>query len=116
MNENAIHYNQGLMNRTLLLADLYLLAMFSGEFQHVMKKVDLPVVPHAQCQEYLRKTRLGKHFRLHPNFLCAGGEEGKDACTVSTICQVQSFKPPYEVQSNRVSRKLLIMNIEIYIT
>lgn len=29
----------------------------------------------------LRQTRLGPDFALHPGFLCAGGEEGKDACT-----------------------------------
>ena len=28
----------------------------------------------------LQRTRLGPNFVLHQGFLCAGGEEGKDAC------------------------------------
>lgn len=51
-----------------------------GSYQVILKKVDLPVVPRHDCQEALRKTRLGVHFKLHETFLCAGGEEGKDTC------------------------------------
>ncbi|CAG0920476.1 unnamed protein product, partial [Notodromas monacha] len=54
---------------------------FFGNYQHVMKKVDVPIVSHAECQRMLRNTRLGNYFRLHYNFLCAGGEINKDACT-----------------------------------
>ena len=28
----------------------------------------------------MRQTRLGYSYKLNPGFLCAGGEEGKDAC------------------------------------
>ncbi|XP_071520813.1 inactive CLIP domain-containing serine protease A3-like isoform X2 [Panulirus ornatus] len=56
-------------------------AFESGEFQVILKKVDLPLVAHGSCQEHLRKTRLGYEFILDKSFLCAGGEEGKDACT-----------------------------------
>ena len=28
----------------------------------------------------LKQTRLGPGFQLHEGFICAGGEEGKDAC------------------------------------
>ena len=28
----------------------------------------------------LKGTRLGPSFKLHEGFICAGGEEGKDAC------------------------------------
>ena len=28
----------------------------------------------------LKSTRLGPNFQLHEGFICAGGEEGKDAC------------------------------------
>lgn len=45
-----------------------------------MKKIDLPIMPHAQCQNSLRTTRLGRHFILHQSFICAGGEPGKDTC------------------------------------
>ena len=49
----------------------------------ILKKIELPVVQKVNCQEALRKTRLGKHFVLHDSFICAGGEAGKDTCTVS---------------------------------
>lgn len=53
----------------------------SGAFQSVLKKVDLPVVSHHDCELALKyQTKLGKHFRLHQNNICAGGERGKDAC------------------------------------
>jgi secreted trypsin-like serine protease len=47
----------------------------------VLKEVEVPVISHRQCEAMLRQTRLGPDFALHPGFLCAGGEEGKDACT-----------------------------------
>lgn len=50
--------------------------------QPIEKEVDVPVVPFATCQTTLRTTRLGVAFNLDPSFLCAGGEPGKDACTV----------------------------------
>ena len=33
-----------------------------------------------QCENMLKRTRLGPSFQLHQGFICAGGEEGKDAC------------------------------------
>ena len=51
-----------------------------GSYQHVLKEVDLPVLTHFDCERKLKQTRLGPDFVLHPGFLCAGGEEGKDAC------------------------------------
>lgn len=47
-----------------------------------MKEVDVPILSQTDCQSALRKTRLGQFFVLDNNFLCAGGEAGKDACTV----------------------------------
>jgi len=44
--------------------------------------VDVPVISHRQCEAQLQQTRLGYDFKLHSGFLCAGGEEGKDACKV----------------------------------
>jgi len=44
--------------------------------------VDVPVVNNFDCEAKLRRTRLGQEFKLHAGFLCAGGEEGKDACKV----------------------------------
>ncbi|XP_037803658.1 hepatocyte growth factor activator-like isoform X3 [Penaeus monodon] len=54
---------------------------FNGSYQVILKQVDLPLVDNYACQEKLRKTRLGKYFILDKSFVCAGGEEGKDACT-----------------------------------
>lgn len=51
-----------------------------GSYQAILKKIDLPVVPRAQCQAALRTTRLGSKFVLHNSFICAGGETGKDTC------------------------------------
>ncbi|XP_037094074.1 putative lysozyme-like protein [Pollicipes pollicipes] len=51
-----------------------------GTFQNIMKQVDLKVVPHKACQTKLRTTRLGRWFKLHDSFTCAGGQEGVDTC------------------------------------
>lgn len=51
-----------------------------GHYQNIMKQVDLAEVPHDTCQKKLRKTRLGRWFRLHSSFTCAGGKPGVDTC------------------------------------
>ena len=51
-----------------------------GSYQHTLKEVDVPVLGHYDCERKLQRTRLGQDFSLHPGFICAGGEEGKDAC------------------------------------
>ncbi|XP_062140889.1 phenoloxidase-activating factor 2 [Drosophila sulfurigaster albostrigata] len=51
-----------------------------GEYQVILKKIDLPTVAHEKCQTNLRSTRLGKHFILHDSFICAGGEKDRDTC------------------------------------
>ena len=51
-----------------------------GSFQAVLREVELPVVSQTECESALRQTRLGQHYRLHPGFVCAGGEGGRDAC------------------------------------
>ncbi|KZC07692.1 Serine proteinase stubble [Dufourea novaeangliae] len=51
-----------------------------GHYQIILKKIELPIVPRDRCQSNLRETRLGKYFRLHDSFICAGGEPGKDTC------------------------------------
>lgn len=44
------------------------------------ESVILPIIPRESCVNSLRRTRLGVYFQLHKSFLCAGGEEGYDAC------------------------------------
>lgn len=51
-----------------------------GKFQHILKELEIPVVDHKTCEFALRSTRLGRDYKLHKGFICAGGEEGKDAC------------------------------------
>lgn len=53
-----------------------------GRYQVILKKVELPVVPHDSCQNVLRQSRLGKYFLLDRSFICAGGEAGRDTCKV----------------------------------
>jgi hypothetical protein len=43
-----------------------------GNYQNFLKKVELPVVDNENCQNMLRKTRLGEDFILHSGFICAG--------------------------------------------
>merc|ERR1712126_294387 len=52
----------------------------AGQYQVVLKEIDLPVVSNGVCQDKLRSTRLGQKFKLHDSFLCAGGIAGKDTC------------------------------------
>lgn len=51
-----------------------------GRYQEILKRIELPTVPHDLCETDLRKTRLGARFHLNPSFICAGGERGKDTC------------------------------------
>lgn len=63
------------------------------------RKVDLPVVPRAECQAELRQSDLGPNFALHSSFICAGGELGKDACRGDggspLMCPIQGTDDDY---------------------
>ena len=52
----------------------------NGTYHSTLKEVDVPVLLDFDCERKLKQTRLGSDFVLHPGFLCAGGEEGMDAC------------------------------------
>lgn len=55
----------------------------TGQYQTVLKTVDVPILPPATCETTLRTTRLGAAYILdRAAFICAGGELNKDACTV----------------------------------
>lgn len=57
---------------------------FNGAYQKIQKEVDVPVLSPDRCQSSLTATRLGPAFIFDSiSFICAGGESGKDACTVS---------------------------------
>lgn len=58
----------------------------TGAYQAIQREVDVPLVTNVACQTSLRATRLGASFVLDSSsFICAGGEPGKDACTVSSV-------------------------------
>ncbi|XP_055528996.1 phenoloxidase-activating factor 2 isoform X2 [Wyeomyia smithii] len=52
----------------------------AGRYSVIMKKVLLPLVESSSCERELQRTRLTNRFRLHPTFICAGGESGVDTC------------------------------------
>ncbi|XP_029713333.1 phenoloxidase-activating factor 2 [Aedes albopictus] len=52
-----------------------------GVQQNILRSIEVPVMPHSQCQAAFRNTRLGPSFILHDSYMCAGGEENVDACT-----------------------------------
>lgn len=59
---------------------------FNGTYQIIAREAEVPVISNTDCQNKLRLTRLGPFFVLDPvSFMCAGGEYGLDACTVSSI-------------------------------
>lgn len=51
-----------------------------GEYRVNLKKIKLPIISMRDCQSRLRSTKLGSKFKLHPSFICAGGESGIDTC------------------------------------
>ncbi|CAH1398362.1 unnamed protein product [Nezara viridula] len=71
-----------------------------GQYQVILKKIDLPMVPNDQCTTLLRKTRLGQYFRLHKSFVCAGGILGKDTCKGDggspLVCPVEGKPGTYQ--------------------
>ncbi|XP_017027896.1 phenoloxidase-activating factor 2 [Drosophila kikkawai] len=52
----------------------------SRTMEHLLKRIVLPVVDHESCQRLLRLTVLGRRYRLHDSFICAGGVKGRDTC------------------------------------
>ncbi|KAG6440480.1 hypothetical protein O3G_MSEX001273 [Manduca sexta] len=54
----------------------------SGQYQQILKKVEVPIVAPDVCQNQLRSARLGPTYVLDTtSFVCAGGEANKDSCT-----------------------------------
>ncbi|XP_040570649.1 phenoloxidase-activating factor 2 [Lepeophtheirus salmonis] len=51
-----------------------------GEYQVIMKQVQMDMVNSNECENKLRRTRLGEDFKLDESFVCAGGEKDRDTC------------------------------------
>ena len=72
----------------------------NGDFRTVMHKVDLPLVPARRCEQALKREIRKKYperadrLRLDSSEICAGGEQGKDACDgdggAPLVCQALS--------------------------
>ena len=60
-----------------------------GQLQARLQEVDVPVVGHRTCEKALRREGLGQRFKLHPGWLCAGGEDGNYSGDVGgpLVCQ-----------------------------
>merc|ERR1711971_249510 len=69
----------------------------AGQYQVIMKQIEMNMVDHPTCQAKLRTTRLGEFFELHKSFNCAGGVGGEDACTGDgggpLVCPVYGVQP-----------------------
>merc|ERR1711953_873089 len=54
----------------------------SGFFSDTLKKVEMPIVAREECEAKFRAHERfsGKNFRVHPSWLCVGGEKDSDTC------------------------------------
>merc|ERR1711963_568065 len=78
----------------------------AGQYQVVLKEIDLPVVSNSDCQDRLQSTRLGRKFKLHGSFICAGGVSGKDTCKGdggSPLVCPSKYDPDTYVQAGMVA-------------
>ena len=46
----------------------------------IQKKIDVPVYDRARCEQKYQDLLKRNDFKLLEGEICAGGEEGKDAC------------------------------------
>lgn len=64
----------------------------ADRYQPILKKVNLPIIASNECEQSFRNTRLGRYYRLHHSFVCAGGKIGEDTCKgdggIPLICQM----------------------------
>ena len=52
-----------------------------GKYSDILKKINMNIVPHPECNDKFNKTRLKGSFKVDKSQLCVGGVEGKDTCT-----------------------------------
>lgn len=62
----------------------------NGQYQAILKEVDLPIVEQNTCQTQLRATRLGANFALDmQSFMCAGGEAGRGNEKLTNVMEMR---------------------------
>lgn len=66
-----------------------------GDYQSILKEVELPVVSFYRCEEALRRTELGRRFTLQRGMLCAGGKEDQDTCQVICLSSLSNITFSY---------------------
>lgn len=48
-----------------------------GAYHAILKRIDVPIVPHDDCQTTIRFQQKRDSYNLHKSFICAGGEPDK---------------------------------------
>jgi len=70
-----------------------------GRYSPVLKKIEVPTVPNDICRENLKKAFPKADISLHESLMCAGGEEGKNACKGDggspLVCPVEGVPDQY---------------------
>ncbi len=71
-----------------------------GEYQVILKQVQMDTVQHEECEDKFQNSRLGRRFQLDDSFLWAGGQPGKDTCKGDgggpLVCPSKTNKGHYE--------------------
>lgn len=50
-------------------------------YQAILKRIKVPLVSHDLCESIYQTIRKQPSYKLDETFICAGGENDKDACT-----------------------------------
>ncbi|XP_039489486.1 phenoloxidase-activating factor 2 [Drosophila santomea] len=86
--------------RRCLVAGWGMVALNDKNYSNIQKKIDLPMIDRAECQDQLRKTRLGAAFELPASLICAGGEKDKGECIgdggSALFCPMEADPTRYE--------------------
>lgn len=72
----------------------------SKDYETIMKKVNFNIMPHRECQNDLRETRLGRYYELDRSFVCASKMSGESLCDgdrgAPLACTIPGFEDRYQ--------------------